>query len=411
MNDLLISDMITKLPPTGHMTGRLEDVVTSMHMLLKSYRRVATGKSYCYDLFKLSVNKHEELYNLRQELRSRTYKISDFRQRTIYDPKKRLITVPHIRDRISQGAFSMTVTPILDRTLVSHTYACRKDKALLTALEDIRRALVKGRYHYMIKTDIRHYFDSIDHDIALTLWDRLLHDDWSLWYLGTNFDSFGDIGMHKGNVVSQDTGNLYLSPLDHLVMDELGHGAYFRNMDDILIMTETIKEAEDLLQIIDDFVRSRLILELSDTKTAIKEVSPSKGITFCKRVVYPDHFEISDARLRQTIRKVHKHADNLDAIINDWKSFDGEMRHFRRNYLTNEAEKEMFRAMRITADYDEAHDALMAFGPVTDEDVMIFINKLEYSPQDLTERERSALRLMVRRLEEWSENQTDELYL
>lgn len=410
MNDLLALK-INKLQPTGHVAGRTETGTTSMRMLVKSYDRVAAGKSLCYDLFSFSINKSEELRMLREELRLREYQISSFHQRTIYDPKKRLITVPHIRDRIAQGAFSMTTTPILDRTLVSHTYACRKGKALLSALEDIRKALIKGKYHYIIKTDIKHYFDTIDHSIALHLWDRLLNEDWAYWFLKVNFDSFGDIGMHKGNVVSQDTGNLYLSPLDHLVMDELGYGAYFRNMDDILVMTETLREAEDLLQIIDDFVKTRLRLELSDTKTSIKEVNPSKGITFCKRVVYPDHFEISDARLRQTIRKVHKHADNLDAIINDWKSFDGEMRHFRRNYLTNEAEKEMIRAMRITADYDEAHDALMAFGPVTDEDVMIFINKLEYSPQDLTERERSALRLMVRRLEEWSENQTDELYL
>lgn len=410
MNDLLVP-IIEKLPPTGHVAGRTEAGATSMRMLVKSYDRVAAGKSLCYDLFSFSVNKAEELRTLKEELKSKEYQISPFRQRTIYDPKKRLITVPHIRDRIAQGAFSMTVTPVLDRTLVSHTYACRKGKALLSALEDIRRALIKGKYHYIIKTDIRHYFDTIDHSIALHLWDRLLNEDWAYWFLKVNFDSFGDVGMHKGNVVSQDTGNLYLSPLDHLVMDELGYGAYFRNMDDILVMTKNLREAEDLLQIIDNFVTKRLRLELSDKKTAIKEIHPSKGITFCKRVVYPDHFEISDARLRQTIRKVHKHVDNLDAIINDWKSFDGEMRHFRRNYLTNEAEKEMFRAMRITADYDEAHDALMAFGPVTDEDVMIFINKLEYSPHDLTERERSALRLMVRRLEEWSENQTDELYL
>ena len=247
MNDLRVP-IIEKLLPTGHVAGRTEADATSMRMLVKSYDRVAAGKSLCYDLFSFSVNKSEELRTLREELRSQEYNISPFRQRTIYDPKKRLITVPHIRDRIAQGAFSMTVTPALDRTLVSHTYACRKGKALLSALEDIRRALIKGKYHYIIKTDIKHYFDTIDHSIALHLWDRLLREDWAYWFLKVNFDSFGEVGMHKGNVVSQDTGNLYLSPLDHLVMDELGYGEYFRNMDDILVMVESLREAEDLLQ-------------------------------------------------------------------------------------------------------------------------------------------------------------------
>lgn len=408
MNDLF-APAIKKLPPTGHVAGRTEAGATSMRMLIKSYDRVAAGKSLCYDLFSFSVNKAEELRTLKEELRSREYQISPFRQRTIYDPKKRLITVPHIRDRIAQGAFSMTTTPILDRTLVDHTYACRKGKALLSALEDIRRALIKGKYRYMIKTDIKNYFDTIDHSIALHLWDHLLDEDWALWFLQVNFDSFGEVGMHKGNVVSQDTGNLYLSPLDHLVMDELGYGAYFRNMDDILVMVESLKEAEDLLQIMDDFATNRLRLELSDKKTAIKEILPSKGITFCKRVVYPDHFEISDARLRQTIRKVHKHREDLDALIRDWRSFDGELKHFRRSYLVNEAEKEMIKAMKITADYEEARIALRRAGITGEENVVIFINKLEYAPQDLTEKERTALRFMIDALADWSENRTEAL--
>ena len=408
MNDLFVPE-IEKLPPTGHVAGRTEAGATSMRTLVRSYDRVAAGKSLCYDLFSFSVNKAEELRTLKEELRSREYQISPFRQRTIYDPKKRLITVPHIRDRIAQGAFSMTTTPILDRTLVDHTYACRKGKALLVALEDIRRALIKGKYHYMIKTDIRHYFDTIDHSIALHLWDHLLDEDWAHWFLEVNFDSFGEVGMHKGNVVSQDTGNLYLSPLDHLVMDELGYGAYFRNMDDILVMTETLREAEDLLQAMDDFVTDRLRLELSDKKTAIKEIHPSKGITFCKRVVYPDHFEISDARLRQTIRKVYKHREDLDALIRDWKSFDGELTHFRRSYLVNEAEKEMIKAMKITADYEEACTALRRAGITGEENLIIFINKLQYAPQDLTERERFALKLMIDALADWSETRTETL--
>ena len=408
MNDLFVPER-EKLPPTGHVAGRTEAGATSMRTLVKSYDRVAAGKSLCYDLFSFSVNKAEELRTLKEELRSREYQISPFRQRTIYDHKKRLITVPHIRDRIAQGAFSMTTTPILDRTLVSHTYACRKGKALLSALEDIRRALVKGKYHYMVKTDIKHYFDTIDHTIALHLWDRILREEWTHWFLEVNFNSFGDIGMHKGNVVSQDTGNLYLSPLDHLVMDELGHGAYFRNMDDVLVMVESLKEAEDLLQIMDDFVTDRLRLELSDKKTAIKEIDPSKGITFCKRVVYPDRFEISDARLRQTMRKVHKHREDLDALIRDWKSFDGELKHFRRSYLVNETEKEMIKAMKITADYEEARIALRRAGITGEENLIIFINKLEYSPQDLTERERFALKLMIDALADWSETRTEAL--
>lgn len=408
MNDLFVPE-IEKLPPTGHVAGRTEAGTTSMRTLVRSYDRVAAGKSLCYDLFSFSVNKSEELRTLKEELRSREYKISPFRQRTIYDPKKRLITVPHIRDRIAQGAFSMTTTPILDRTLVSHTYACRKGKALLVALEDIRRALIKGKYRYIIKTDIRHYFDTIDHGIALHLWDHLLDEDWAHWFLEVNFDSFGDIGMHKGNVVSQDTGNLYLSPLDHLVMDELGYGAYYRNMDDILVMTETLREAEDLLQAMDDFVADRLRLELSDKKTAIKEINPSKGIIFCKRVVYPDHFEISDARLRQTMRKVHKHQSDLNALIRDWRSFDGELKHFRRSYLVNETEKEMIKAMKITADYEEARIALRRAGITGEENVVIFINKLEYAPQDLTEKERFALKLMIDAFANWSETQTEAL--
>lgn len=106
---------------------------------------------------------------------------------------------------------------------------------------------------------------------------------------------------------------------------------------------------------------------------------------------------------------MHKHREDLNALIRDWRSFDGELTHFRRSYLVNEAEKEMIKAMKITADYEEARIALRRAGITGEGDVIIFINKLQYAPQDLTERERTALRFMIDALANWSETQTEAL--
>ena len=69
----------------------------------------------------------------------------------------------------------------------------------------------------------------------------------------------------------------------------------------------------------------------------------------------------------------------------------------------------MIKAMKITADYEEARTALRRAGITGEENLIIFINKLQYAPQDLTERERFALKLMIDALADWSENQTHAL--
>ena len=134
------------------------------------------------------------------------------------------------------------------------------------------------RSTYFLKLDVRKYFDSNDHTVLKSLLCRIIKDTRCLELLFSVIDSYetsyGDFKGHSplgegvaenavggwsegetspscglpiGNLTSQFFANLYLSPLDHFVLEQLKPKGYVRYMDDMVIFSDSQADLKGLL--------------------------------------------------------------------------------------------------------------------------------------------------------------------
>ena len=106
--------------------------------------------------------------------------------------------------------------------MIYHSYACRKNRGTHAAL---RYAFSKSKgFPWFLKLDVRKYFDSIDHAVLKRFLSRLIKDKKTLRLLSGIIDSYGvrpGRGLPIGNLTSQFFANLYLSSLDHYILEQL----------------------------------------------------------------------------------------------------------------------------------------------------------------------------------------------
>ena len=74
---------------------------------------------------------------------------------------------------------------------------------------------------YVLKADIKHYFDTIDHEILIKTIMRTIKDDNVIWLIkqiiNQHHVKIKDKGMPLGNLTSQFFANVYLNDLDYFV--------------------------------------------------------------------------------------------------------------------------------------------------------------------------------------------------
>ena len=130
---------------------------------------------------------------------------------------------------------------------------------------------------WIVKADITKYFYRIDHDILKDIIRYFIQDD-DIWWLCEEFiDSTSGLGLPLGNQVTQVFALLFLSGMDHFIINDLGVKYYGRYMDDFYLIVEKKTYAIECLYAIKEFI-STLRLELNG-KTQI--IPFKNGIKYC----------------------------------------------------------------------------------------------------------------------------------
>lgn len=116
-------------------------------------------------------------------------------------------------------AIMNVLEPVFEKQFIFHTYACRKGKGSHKA---IKYAFCKAKNcEYFLKLDVKKYFENIDHNILKRKLSKILKDKDCLDLLFDIIDSFSiEKGLPIGNLTSQFFANLYLSELDHFVLEK-----------------------------------------------------------------------------------------------------------------------------------------------------------------------------------------------
>jgi retron-type reverse transcriptase len=270
------------------------EAVTDWHNLAQAFYLAAQGKRQQPDVCKFRQHLHIELASLQNDVLLGTYRPGPMSSFQIYDPKPRMIHAPVFRDRVLHHALMRHVGPVLDRSLVYDTYACRKGKGTLAAVQRCQQQM--RRFPWYVKSDIRAYFASIDHLRLKRMLRQRLKNSGLLGLIDDIIDSYHTVpgkGLPIGALTSQHFANFYLSGLDRFLLERCRVGAMVRYMDDTLWWCKSRESVHRVLAEAQEFVSETLALQIKPT---VQINRSAQGVTFCGYRVFPGSLRLSRRR-------------------------------------------------------------------------------------------------------------------
>ena len=284
----------------------------------------------------------KNLYELLEELNSRTYRLSPSNCYGITTPAPREIYAAQFRDRIVQHFYMNEINNVLEETLIDTCCSCRKGKGVDYALKELRRMAMEVSENgtkdcYFLKIDLSGYFMSIDRQYICDKFLELIetkytgkYKDILLWLTPIIFlhnpakdcNKFVDpktytkiperrilkpdspYGIAIGNLTAQAGSNLNLNDLDHFVIDDLDIPNYVRYVDDAIIVSNSKQELFSILNKIETLLTNKGA-KLNRKKTRID--TAYHGIEFLGKVTYPYGYQKPTKEvIKRTMANVEK---------------------------------------------------------------------------------------------------------
>jgi RNA-directed DNA polymerase len=316
------------VPGAGHPSTEymVYTQVCSWDNLLLAYRRASKGKRGQPNVAAFEHRLEDNLLELQQELREKTYRPGSYVSFTIHEPKRRLISAAPFGDRVVHHALCNVIEPIFERRFIHDSYANRVGKGTHRALD--RCQAFARRYRYVLQCDVRQYFPSIDHAILRDILGQIIEDPDVMWLIDRILESGigvlseayqmvwfpGDDlfaanrprGLPIGNLTSQFWANCYLNPFDHFIKRELRCQGYLRYVDDTLLFAD---DKATLWEWHEAVVRRSARLRLTIHPGAHPQ-PVTEGIPFLGFLVFPTHRRL---KRRKGIAYQRRLKDLLDA--------------------------------------------------------------------------------------------------
>ena len=228
-----------------------------------AFLKAIRGKRSSHQVINFYQNLDKNLSLLRNKLLTLSCEWGGYKSFFITDPKLRTISTAPFEQRVMHHAVMNILEPVLERPLINNSYACRKGKGTHAAVLYAFDQCKSKTKPYFLKLDIRKYFDSIDHEILKTQLRRQLKDTRVIILLDGIIDSYEtmpDKGVPIGNLTSQFFANLYLSFMDHYILEKLRPCSYCRYMDDFVLWSTSKEQLKNMFAKISDYISKNLNL-------------------------------------------------------------------------------------------------------------------------------------------------------
>lgn len=293
--------------------------------LYTSYRLAAKCKRTKSDVIRFELNIANELCSLREDLRNGRYTLSGYYHFKIRDPKERDIQALYFRDRVMQHSLCDNVLrPYFENRLIYDCAACRQGKGTQFAVDRLTKFMRQfyarcGTKGYILKCDIRKYFDNIDHDVLKKRLVKFPDPDVRklLYDIIDSYNCSTGKGLPLGNQTSQWFALYYLDPLDRRIKEKWCIKFYTRYMDDMILIHEDKEYLKQVLEDIRVYVKDVLKLEFNE-KTQLFPIS--EGVDYVGW-----HFYLTDTG--KVIRRLR---------TSNKRRFKRRLRSFARKYKQNE---------------------------------------------------------------------------
>jgi len=301
--------------------------ICSYDNLLRAYKKARKHKTLRPEVIKFEQDLEGNLLQLRSELILHAYKPRPLATFVICDPKTRKISKSDFRDRVVHHALCNIIEPILEKKFIHDSYANQKGKGTLAAIkrfEQFNRKVSRNntRDCFVLKADIRHYFDTVDHKTLVRMISRKINDEKVLLLIKTMLENHKTNspgkGMPLGNLTSQFFANVYLNELDQFVKHKLRVRHYIRYVDDFVIIGSSEQILDGYKTKIDEFLKEMLSLELHPDKSKIRKIE--RGIGFLGLRIFPHHKILKKRNIRKFQMKLHLLSRQYDQEMLDYNA-------------------------------------------------------------------------------------------
>ena len=250
----------------------------------------------------------QNIFNLHNELKTKSYKHSPYHSFFIQDPKQRHIHKAEVKDRLVHHAVFSVLNPLFEPTFIDFSFSCRKGKGTHKGVETLGKILRTASRNntkpcFVLKCDIRKFFRSVDHKILFSIIEERVKDLDVLWLVREIIESFPD-GVPIGNLTSQLFANVYLNRLDQFVKNKLKVRFYLRYTDDFILVSDSPDILKSWLAYIKLFLEQSLKLQLHPNKVVIRKYH--QGIDFLGYVQFPKFRILRNKTKRRVIKKLYK---------------------------------------------------------------------------------------------------------
>lgn len=339
---------------------KFEELYNCYEICLKNKKRKIGTYSF------VNNNLCENLFDLLQEINSRTYVPSPSNCYIVKYPAYREIFAAQFKDRIVQHFYMNELGDILNKKLVKGCASCIKNRGTSYALDLVKRYTLDiskngTKNCYYLKIDLSGYFMSIKRQIVCDKFIELINNDYKgkhkdlLLYLTPliflnnpaencsykctenerkkvpdrrKMKKSSEYGIAIGNLTSQAGSNLNLNNFDHYVVDKLNLTNYVRYVDDIVIISDSKDELKNALPLIAKKLKETCQV-VSKKKTKIDIAY--HGVPFLGKMTYP--YRGYQTANKQVYKRVMNRARNtnyssVDNLISKVNSEVG----FLKNY-------------------------------------------------------------------------------
>lgn len=293
--------------------------ITHIDNLRSALVKTSNGKKDSFGYLQFNEFSEANLLLLQEELINGNYKIGNYREFIIYEPKPRLISALDFKDRLVQHALCNVITPIFESTMLPNSFACRDNMGTHRGVKYIQSKIRQGNFKYFLKTDYSKFFPSIDRVILHNIIEKKISCRKTLKIIREILPKDGK-GIPIGSLTSQLFANVYGGVIDRFIHYELGHRNWARYMDDIVILSNNCEDLRNDFEKITKYSMESLKLNISKWN-----ISPtSHGINFLGYRIWKTHKLLrkdSVLRAKRKIARYTKHKMNFDLqkFIASWK--------------------------------------------------------------------------------------------